>query len=39
MELFMKGIEDTEHDTGLWVFSWIDDTQSVPDDHIFAKQM
>jgi hypothetical protein len=37
MELFMSGIEDTEHDRGLWVFSWIDDTHSVPDDHIFAK--
>ena len=36
MELFMSGIEDTEHDTGLWVFSWIDGSRTVPDDHIFA---
>ena len=32
----MSGIEDTEHDTSLWVFSWIDGTRSVPDDHTFA---
>jgi hypothetical protein len=38
MELFMSGIEDTERDTSVWFFSWIDDTQSILDDHTFAKE-